>query len=128
MPVILANCPALLPRAPLAACAALLLLAGCSYQMEKVDNPVNLPVTWDTPPTEAQPAAAQAAAALPATAPAVTAAASAPPQDWWLAFGSPVLTQLIEEALTGNPSVKIAEERVKQAERALSVSRDQLLP
>lgn len=128
MPVIPANCPALLPRAPLAACAALLLLAGCSYQMEKVDNPVNLPVTWDTPPTEAQPAAAQTAAALPATAPAETAAASAPPQDWWLAFGSPVLTQLIEEALTGNPSVKIAEERVKQAERALSVSRDQLLP
>jgi multidrug efflux system outer membrane protein len=127
MPVIPVKCPALLQRTTLAACAAVLLLAGCSYQMEKVDNPVTLPVAWDTPPAEAQPVVGQPAA-QPATAQAEAAAATAPPQDWWLAFGSPVLTQLVEEALVGNPSVKIAEERVKQAERALSVSRDALLP
>ncbi|HYP81121.1 MAG TPA: efflux transporter outer membrane subunit [Steroidobacteraceae bacterium] len=116
--------------------SAVLLLAGCSYQMEKVDNPVKLPVTWDTPPVAGPDPAAQAAAqtstAQAATTPAATtqpaAGTDVVPQDWWLAFGSPVLTQLVDEALAGNPSVKIAEERVKQAERALSVSRDQLLP
>ena len=116
------------PALSVAASAAVLLLAGCSYQMEKVDNPVKLPVTWDTPPVDpAAQAATPIATAQPATA-QPGAEADMVPQDWWLAFGSPVLTQLVDEALAGSPSVKIAEERVKQAERALSVSRDQLMP
>jgi len=115
-----------------AAVLAALGAAGCSYQMERVDNPVKLPVTWDTPATPAIVAAAglqapeQNAVAQPAAA--TEPADGVLPQDWWQAFGSPVLSQLIDEALAGNPSVKIAEERIKQAERALSVSRDQLLP
>ena len=133
---------------PLPALLAVAMLGACSYQMERVENPVKLPVTWDTPATATQPAAAVPAAAQTAAAqtaaaqttavqpagteggpasPLVDAAADLP-EDWWQDFGSPVLTQLVNEALAGNPTVKIAEERVKQAERALSVSRDALFP
>lgn len=111
---------------PIAALVTL-SLAGCSYQMERVDNPVKLPVAWDTPPAAAAAPLTQDPAAQPGTA-ATASIDGALPQDWWQAFGSPVLTQLVEEALAGNPTVKIAEERVKQAERALSVSRDSLFP
>ncbi len=88
--------------------ALVALLCGCSYRMDRVENPVKMPVAWEAP-------AAAGASAEIAT-------------DWWKGFDSPVLTQLIEEALAGNPSLKIAEERLKQAERALSVARDNLLP
>jgi NodT family efflux transporter outer membrane factor (OMF) lipoprotein len=85
------------------------LLSACSFRMDPVQNPVKLPVAWD--------------ATGKAAAPAATV-----PSDWWKNFNSPALDSLITEALAGNPSVKIAEERLKQAERALSVARDNLLP
>jgi outer membrane protein, multidrug efflux system len=91
----------------IAVCAA--LLTGCSLRMDRVDNPVKLPVAWES-----------AAAAATANAPV--------PADWWKGFQSPVLAQLIDEALAGNPNLLIAEERLKQAERALGVARDNLLP
>ncbi|HXC58530.1 MAG TPA: efflux transporter outer membrane subunit [Steroidobacteraceae bacterium] len=94
----------------LSACAA--LLAGCSFRMDPVDNPVKLPVTWDTKPAAIAPAPTEKNL----------------PSDWWTNFDSPQLKQLVEEALTGNPTLQIAEERLRQAERALSVSRDNLMP
>lgn len=100
--------PAQISR-PLTVAALVALLAGCSYRIDRVENPVKLPVTWD---------AAAAATGEPA----------AIRSDWWQDFGSPVLNDLIAEALKGNPSLKIAEERLKQAERALSIARDNLLP
>lgn len=93
---------------PLTVGAAVALLAGCSYRIDRVENPVNLPVAWETPNAPGQ--------------------STDIPQDWWQAFHSPVLAQLIAEAMTGSPTLQIAEERVKQAERALTGSRDDLLP
>jgi NodT family efflux transporter outer membrane factor (OMF) lipoprotein len=91
------------------------LLTGCSFRMDPVANPVKVPVAWD--------------ATSPATTPAVTPVAGAVlSQEWWKSFQSPVLDGLVAEALTGSPSLKIAEERLRQAERALSVTRDGLLP
>jgi len=83
------------------------LLAGCSFRMDPVENPVKLPVAWDA---------------------AGTTTGDAVPQDWWKRFDSPVLSQLVDEAMAGSPTLKIAQERVRQAERALSVARDDLLP
>ncbi|RYZ83566.1 MAG: hypothetical protein EOO68_32765, partial [Moraxellaceae bacterium] len=37
-------------------------------------------------------------------------------KDWWKAFGSPQLTELVERTQQKNPDVIIAGERVKQAE------------
>jgi NodT family efflux transporter outer membrane factor (OMF) lipoprotein len=75
--------------------------------MERVDNPVALPVSWDS--------------TAPATAPL-------PAQDWWTRFESPELARLIEAALQDNPTLQVAQERLGQAERALGVARDDLLP
>jgi outer membrane protein, multidrug efflux system len=83
------------------------LLPACSFRMDPVQNPVKMPAAWD------------ASAATPG---------AAVPRDWWKQFDSPVLAQLVDEAMAGNPTLKIAQERVRQAERALSVARDDLLP
>jgi NodT family efflux transporter outer membrane factor (OMF) lipoprotein len=115
-------------RVPLLAAAAIAtLLGGCSYQMERVENPVKLPVAWDAAPVP-DAAPAPGAAPTPGTASAPGAEATAVQPDWWRGFGSPVLEQLIDAALADNPTLKIAEERLRQAERALGTTRDSLLP
>ena len=48
--------------------------------------------------------------------------------DWWTNFGSPQLTSLIEQALAGSSDVRIAAERITQAELALRVANASLLP
>jgi outer membrane protein, multidrug efflux system len=85
------------------------LLCACSFRMDPVQNPVKLPVTWDT------------------AAPRASTGAEVP-AEWWKSFDSPVLDSLVAEALAGNPGIRIAEERLRQAERALSVARGNLLP
>ena len=47
---------------------------------------------------------------------------------WWLGFGSPQLTSLIEESLIGSADVRIAAERITQAELALRIAGASLLP
>jgi NodT family efflux transporter outer membrane factor (OMF) lipoprotein len=42
-------------------------------------------------------------------------AAAWPAQDWWTRFGDPQLDRLIGEAVTGNPSLKVAAARARQA-------------
>jgi NodT family efflux transporter outer membrane factor (OMF) lipoprotein len=39
-----------------------------------------------------------------------------PAQDWWVGYGDPQLTQLIDEALKNNPSLAEAEARARQAQ------------
>lgn len=39
-----------------------------------------------------------------------------PAQDWWVAYGDPQLTALIEEALQNNPSLEQAQARARQAQ------------
>ncbi|AYJ86845.1 efflux transporter outer membrane subunit [Sphingomonas paeninsulae] len=48
--------------------------------------------------------------------------------DWWVAFGDPVLTELVERALTNNPDLSAAAARVEEARAQERLSRAQLLP
>jgi outer membrane protein, multidrug efflux system len=99
------------PRAALnlvTAAVATAVLAGCSYNIKDVENPVTLPAAWDSIPTPA--------------------AVAAVPVDWWKGFGSPVLDGLVEVALRDNPNLIATEERLKQAERALDRNRESLFP
>lgn len=48
--------------------------------------------------------------------------------DWWLAFGDPVLTRLVETALAGNTDIAIAVARVEEARAQLEQARADLLP
>jgi NodT family efflux transporter outer membrane factor (OMF) lipoprotein len=50
-------------------------------------------------------------------------AASWPAADWWTGFGDPQLTRLIETAQAGNPSIKVAEARVRLAQQAEALAR-----
>lgn len=98
---------AALPSLAVAAAVAM-LLSGCSYRMDRVENPVALPAKWDAPNSaNAQPGI---------------------PKEWWKAFNSPVLNGLIEESFKSNPSIIATDERVKQAERTLDQARDTLIP
>lgn len=44
----------------------------------------------------------------------------APGADWWHGFGDAALNDLIERALTGNPSLKVAQARFSRAQAAVS--------
>lgn len=90
------------------AAVAAALLAGCSYNIKSIDNPVRMPSAWDS-----------------AVAPTATDTVSA---EWWKNFNSPVLNQLIEQGLRDSPTLIAAEERMKQAERNFARSRDDLFP
>jgi len=84
------------------------LLCGCySYRLEREPNPVKMPVNWDF-----QGGTTNAAV----------------DSQWWKAFGSPVLNDLIAQALKDNPGIIATEERLKQAERTFQQNRDSLLP
>jgi outer membrane protein, multidrug efflux system len=85
------------------------LLAGCySYRVPREENPVKMPSAWDFQSTSG-------------TATAVEA-------EWWKSFGSPVLNDLIAQALKDNPGIIATEERLKQAERTFEQNQDSLLP
>ncbi len=99
------------PRAAVkmvAAAVTTALLAGCSYAVKRVDNPVVMPVGWDAPISQ-------------------TAEQNVPVK-WWENFNSPVLNQLIERALSDSPNLIIAEERLKNAERTLQINKENLFP
>ncbi len=49
-------------------------------------------------------------------------------KDWWKAFESAQLTQLVEGAQQKNPDVVIAAERVKQAELQMKIANASLFP
>jgi len=83
----------------------LLLLAGCSTQLPRVD-----PDALPTAPAAFKEGDGRWTVAPPAE--------SQPRGEWWKAFGDPVLDELIERANRNNSSVKIAAARLAQA-RAL---------
>jgi len=108
------------PRAALnlvSVAVAAAILAGCSYSIRKVDNPVDMPAAWDA--SSASETAPAGAAAVPDVV---------VPQDWWRSFNSPVLDSLVERALQDNPTLIAAEERLGQAERNFARNRDDLFP
>jgi len=59
------------------------------------------------------------------TAAGATAAMRA---DWWYAFGDPVLTRLVEQALADNVDLAVAVGRVEEARAAARLARAQLSP
>lgn len=92
--------PTLAPAVVALASAAVLVLSGCASSAGI--EPHAQAVT---------PAQAGLAEAAPA------AAVSA---DWWKAFGDSRLDALVEKALAGNPSLKLAQARVARAEATVS--------
>jgi multidrug efflux system outer membrane protein len=89
-------------------CAAALLVAGCA---------------GSTPPPPA----------MTAVSPPVQWRASLGPvnpleQQWWTAFGDPVLTALVETALANNDDIAIAAARVRQARAQEDLVRAQTFP
>ena len=99
--------------------AAALLLAGCATQPPYQRPAIDLPAQFK----EATPAAAQAGIWRPAQP-----GGDAPPAQWWLLFGDPVLDQLQERAATGNPGIAQAVARLRAAQAAVAGSRAALLP
>jgi NodT family efflux transporter outer membrane factor (OMF) lipoprotein len=51
-----------------------------------------------------------------------------PSSDWWKAFGDPNLDRLIDEALAGSPSLRIAEARTRKAVAFADTARAPLFP
>ncbi|MGE5088661.1 MAG: efflux transporter outer membrane subunit [Candidatus Levyibacteriota bacterium] len=61
------------------------------------------------------PASADALAATRSLAAVEVSPAAWPEAQWWKAFGDPALTALIDQALAGNPSLKVAQARTRRA-------------
>ncbi|MEP6996841.1 MAG: efflux transporter outer membrane subunit [Betaproteobacteria bacterium] len=77
--------------------------------------------TQATPRTAGEFAAERSLAGVPL-------AASWPRSDWWKSLNDPQLDQLIDEALTGSPSLRVAEARTRQALAVAGVAQSALFP
>lgn len=86
---------------PLSIGCALLLFAGCASTVHTQQPELPLPAAWSQ------------------TSPAGLARVDA---DWWKHLGSPRLAALIAEARQANPDLRIAAERVHQAELQLRIA------
>jgi NodT family efflux transporter outer membrane factor (OMF) lipoprotein len=60
----------------------------------------------------------------PATAPAMPTVAA----DWWRAFADPALDDLVQKAVAGNPSLKVAQSRLLRAQAAVAGVKSADLP
>ncbi|WP_229724017.1 efflux transporter outer membrane subunit [Oxalicibacterium solurbis] len=99
--------PAIFRRLRLSvALAAMLTLSACAHRFDTTHPDVPLPATW----AEASPGEAQLQ------------------RDWWRGFDSTELSGLIDEALAGSPDLRIALERVTQAEIAARSAGASLFP
>lgn len=90
------------PRTPLLAA----LLAGCA---------VGPRYTAPLPPAESGYTPAPVATAAPGVASQRVVIADHIARNWWRAFGSPKLDALVQEALTGSPTVAQAEAALRQS-------------
>lgn len=80
-------------------------------------------------PDYAGPKSAGAVGAPAAFARAGDASTAAPAvADWWRGLNDPVLDRLVERALADNPSIDVAEARLRQARAALRLDRSNGLP
>jgi outer membrane protein, multidrug efflux system len=93
--------------ARLASVVALTMLAGCATTSAPPQPDVSVPAAWREAPKPAQ---------------------AAVPLDWWRAFDSAELADLIAAALAGSPDLAAASERVKQAEAQVRVAGASLFP
>src|SRR5688572_9568319 len=79
--------------------AIALALTGCSTTSPMLKPNVAAPAAWNEP-----------------------SGGIAVSADWWNAFGSAELRQLVDQALKGSPDLAIATERVRQAEAQVRVA------
>jgi multidrug efflux system outer membrane protein len=87
---------------------AVALLSGCLTMGPDYERPeTTLPESFSTP--------------APSAAPAI-------PDDWWKAFGDPVLDALVEEALAANQDLIAAAARVDEARAFAGIARGERLP
>lgn len=71
---------------------------------------------------------ANALAASKRLAPAPITPAAWPTEKWWERYGDPQLNSLVEEAIAGSPSMRLAEARVRQAISAEGLAEAARLP
>jgi outer membrane protein TolC len=69
----------------------------------------------------AQLTAERSLAGTPASAPW-------PHGDWWKSLNDPQLDRLVDEALAGSPSLRVAEARTRQALAVAGIARSRLFP
>lgn len=62
-------------------------------------------------------------AAAPATAASTSADANWPTQDWWRQWGDPGVAGLVDEALAGQPGLRVAQARLQQAQARIDAVR-----
>lgn len=96
-----------LPRGAIA--AAMLVLTGCAVHEPRTNVQMPMPASW-------------------AEADGASIAQAAVSQDWWRGFGSTSLEALVQEALLGSSDLRIAAERVRQADIALQSAGTAQLP
>ncbi len=90
------------------------LLLGCAVGPDYETPQTSVPETWKSADETMPNAASDAQASIE--------------QSWWQNFNDPVLSQLIDRALTGNYDLKIAEARIAEARAARSSSTSGLWP
>ena len=91
----------------LASVVAFAVLAGCATTSAPPQPDVGVPDAWREAPKPSE---------------------AAIPLDWWRAFDSSELANLVAEALAGSPDLAAASERVKQAEAQVRVAGASLFP
>lgn len=96
-------------RAPLGALAAAVLLAACA-DMKGIESHSTLRTN-------------ESVGLAPGSTPPFTVGS-----EWWRDFGDEKLDRLVDQALAGNPSLKIAQARLAKAQAAVSGARAGLLP
>jgi len=74
------------------------------------------------------PIQADQLAAQQSLAPLPLSPAAWPQEDWWASFGDPQLDALIRDALAGQPSLRVAEARVRQAQAVAGIAGASLDP
>jgi multidrug efflux system outer membrane protein len=98
---------AIVRRSRLAAWCWVLGLAGCAVYEPPLRPTLALPAAWSEAPAES--------------------GATVDPQ-WWRGFGSQQLAGLVDEGMAGSGDLRIAAERVRQAEIALALAGAARLP
>lgn len=95
-----------------------LALAGCAITEPRTPPLAGLaaplPEAWSEAPAAAAPEGSDAAASATPTAAATVVTA-----DWWQSFGSAQMSTLVEQSLRDSGTLKVAAERVRQADIAL---------
>lgn len=93
---------------PLAACVAVLVLAGCAGPRPEppATATVTAPSQWRTPPDRG----------------------ASVESGWWASFGDPALSAVVETALARNTDIAIAAARVEEARAQFRLAQAQRLP